>query len=108
MTCKPDKVLEILNNGEIDTSQCGKTIKMESKYACPAGEFKPWHLNLKVGKVVVAIFLILIGLFFLIFGTKFSEITLTIILGACLSLILFTLLKTTVKVHIASKSIMIT
>lgn len=77
---------------------------MESKYACPAGEFKPWHLNLKVGKIVVVIFLVLIGLFFLILGTKFSAFTLTIIFGACLSLLLYTLLKTTIKMHIGSKS----
>jgi hypothetical protein len=105
LACKPDTILDIVNNGEIDTTQCGKTIKMESKYACPAAEFTPWHAKIKLGKIIIASLIGILGLFFLFFGTRYSSFTLTLILGGCISLLLFVMLKNTLKIHVGGMKI---
>jgi hypothetical protein len=78
---------------------------MESKYACPASEYKPWEANIKLGKTFIVSILGLVGIFFLIFGSRYSSFTLTLILGACLSFILWILLKNTLKIHLGGEKL---
>ncbi len=77
---------------------------MESKYACPAGKFTPWYSYLRIGVSGVVIVMFVLGIFFLFFGLEYSAFTLTIILGACFSLFLYSLLKTAWTVSVMGKN----
>jgi hypothetical protein len=67
--------LEFVNLIDFDENSCKNRIIMKSIYACNIGPFKDWMTKLPLNKYIIAAFLLLFGLFFLIAGMKNFSVT---------------------------------
>ena len=89
MKCNPTINEPIIRNSPngidtFDKNKCENVIKIESKYSCPERYYIWWN-EMGLSDQQAGIFLILVGIFFLIFGETFTFVSSTIIctFGMC-------------------------
>ena len=92
-TCDQNKTLEINKLSTFNASSCTNTIRMNSKYACPGEKFRAWYKQFGVPKKSIAVALILIGIYFLVFGNFLPKVNGFIINFAIQGLIYYSFLN---------------
>jgi hypothetical protein len=101
LTCdRKVNVPEITNNKSFDQTKCQNTIQMKSKHACSKGKFSAWWNQFGMPKQALAGCLIVIGLYFIIFGVYFWKTNSTLINCGILGLILYSFLTLFVKINL--------
>jgi len=101
LTCDRKANVPVLtNNKSFDPKKCKNVIKMRSKHACSQGRFTAWWNQFGVPKQGLAGILIVIGLYFIIFGVYCWKTNSVLINCAILGLILYSFLTLFVKINL--------
>jgi len=85
---------------KFDSSACNNTIVINSIHGCHGKKFNPWYKQFGIPKEVLAVILILGGLYFLIFGQYFGDVNSLIINCSILGMILYNILNLFANVNL--------
>jgi hypothetical protein len=99
-----EKFARIENFNDFSPDKCENTLILKSKYGCPVGSYRPWYEMFPVDKQIVAIGLIIIGVFLMIFGEKFYTANVMVIVGLFAGIILYNMFGKTMSLHWSSKN----